>query len=164
MICGLMNCLHYGLQNQTLHLKKQQHRGRPAHRQFFATKNSIRGIKTTHYSSSPVYAVNMKTSPNDSTSKAKKYQNPLRCRARSATELRFGLVHVQTHVRTQLRPILKISIFSGPSRSLLVGISTLQHQEFSEIYCSLFGVSLFFCWSVFDNFGTVGKRRFVRSF
>ena len=70
-------------------------------------------------------AIHMKASPNNSTSKAKNHVCGARCRARSATELRFGLVQVQTHVRTPLAPILSFSIFHGPSRSLSVGISTL---------------------------------------
>ena len=67
----------------------------------------------------------MKASPNNSSSKAKNHVCEARCRARCATELRFGLVQVQTHVRTPLAPILSFSIFHGPSRSLSVGISTL---------------------------------------
>ena len=58
-----------------------------------------------------VVTSHMKSTPNYSTSPAKKSKTLRRIGGWAATELRFGLVQVLTYVRTCLTPIFEISIF-----------------------------------------------------
>ena len=84
----------------------------------------------------------MKASPNDSTSKAKKFENPCGWNARSATDLVFGLVQVLTYLQTTLAPILKILIFLlpievtfGDRNDILANFSVRNFQKISELAC-----------------------------
>ena len=74
--------------------------------------------------------LHMKSTPNDSTSPAKKSKTLRSIGGWAATELRFGLVQVLTYVRTCLAPIFKILIFSRPSRLIFWRDLKITLQEF----------------------------------
>ena len=77
-------------------------------------------------------APHMKSSPNESTSPAKKSIFVCPRRYRRATDLKIGMVHLWTNVYANLKPIWKISIFFGPSSLVFQLGSTLEAQEFSK--------------------------------
>ena len=79
--------------------------GRGAH-----PAEAVRSVLACMYAQIPI-GKHMKSTPNDSTSPAKKSKMLRRIRRWAATELRFGLVQVLTYVRTCLTPIFEISIF-----------------------------------------------------
>ena len=74
--------------------------------------------------------VDVKSSPNNSTSPAKKSKTLRRSRRWAATDLRFGLVQVLTHLWTYLAPIFKILIFPHPSRLICWRDLEITLQEF----------------------------------